>query len=340
MRQTGTRTALQALTTSARHNSHHTLWLVEDICKIFACFDPMKRRAALIGAPTSAGAYAPGQEKAPAAFRTYGLLDGIGRAGWDVRDAGDVAGFRWRSDPQNPKAMNVEAVLRIAKSLADRVENALHAREIALVLGGDCTIELGSVAGALRGGMSVGLLYIDLDTDLNPPANSDGALDWTGVAHLLDLEGAAPELSAIGPRRPMLSDRDILYFAADLATQTPSERSTMETRGLSAIELNDVHRDPPAAVQRAVAWGKSFDRLAVHLDVDVLSFTAFPIAENVRRRDGLTLPELSTIIGGVFTATNLATLTITEVNPDHAPDEANAFVALIAMLTQAMAKVV
>jgi arginase len=78
----------------------------------------------------------------------------------------------------------------------------------------------------------------------------------------------------------------------------------------------------------------------VHLDVDVLSFTAFPIAENVRRRDGLVLPELATIIQGVFAATNLATLTITEVNPDHAPDQAQTFVALIAMLTQAMAKTV
>jgi arginase len=297
----------------------------------------MKRRAALIGAPTSAGAYAPGQEKAPAAFRAYGIIDAIRRAGWDVRDAGDVEGARWRPDPQHPKTMNLEVVLSIARSVADRVEDALRGGETALVLGGDCTIELGSVAGALASGTSVGLLYIDLDTDLNPPSASDGALDWTGVAHLLDLEGAAPELSAMGPRRPMLSDRDILFLAADLVTQSPSERDTMRARGLSAIELDDVHRDPHAAVQRAIEWGSSFDRLAVHLDVDVLSFTAFPIAENVRRQDGLTLPELATIVQGIFTATNLATLTVTEVNPDHAPDPAEAFAALIAMLTHAMA---
>ena len=69
----------------------------------------------------------------------------------------------------------------------------------------------------------------------------------------------------------------------------------------------------------------------------MLSFTAFPIAENVRRQDGLTLPELATIVQGIFTATNLATLTVTEVNPDHAPDQAEAFAALIALLTHAMA---
>ena len=164
----------------------------------------MNSRLALIGAPTSAGAYAPGQEKAPAAFRAYGIQQAIRRAGWEIRDAGDVTGFRWRPDPQRPKAMNLEAVVSVARSVADRVAEALYAGEIDLILGGDCTIELGSVAGALRESMSVGLIYIDLDTDLNPPAASDGALDWTGVAHLLDIDGAASELSSLGPRRPML----------------------------------------------------------------------------------------------------------------------------------------
>ena len=71
-------------------------------------------------------------------------------------------------------------------------------RRKALVVGGDCTIELGSVAGALQSGASIGLVYVDLDVDLNAPATSDGALDWTGVAHLLDIPGAAPELSGLG----------------------------------------------------------------------------------------------------------------------------------------------
>jgi arginase len=175
----------------------------------------MNSTLTLIGAPTSAGAYAPGQEKAPAAFRAHGIVQAMRRAGWDVRDAGDVTGFRWRPDLPYPSAMNLEAVVGVARSVADRVADALHAGQVALVLGGDCTIELGSIAGALRECSSVGLIYIDLDTDLNSPASSDGALDWTGVAHLLDVEGAAPELSSMGPRRPMMPDHAILYLGVD-----------------------------------------------------------------------------------------------------------------------------
>jgi arginase len=207
---------------------------------------------------------------------------------------------------------------------------------MALILGGDCTIELGSVAGALEECTSLGLIYIDLDTDLNPPAASDGALDWTGVAHLLDVEGAAPELSSVGPRRPMLSDDAIMYLGVDPITQTDAERATIASRQLRLIELEQVHRSPEEAIRRAVEWGRSFERLAIHLDVDILSFPAFPIAENVRRQDGLTLQELSTILRGIFTAPNLATLTITEVNPDHAPDQEETFGALISLLANAM----
>jgi arginase len=162
----------------------------------------MTQRLALIGAPTSAGAFAPGQEQAPAAFRGHGIVEAMRRAGWHVRDAGDVEGFRWRPDLRRPRCMNLEAVVRTAKNVSDLVAVALRAEEMALVLGGDCTIELGSIAGAQRDGASVGLVYIDLDTDLNPPAASDGALDWTGVAHMLNLEGTASELSsmALGAR--------------------------------------------------------------------------------------------------------------------------------------------
>lgn len=46
----------------------------------------------VIGAPTSAGAFGPGQERAPAAFRTHGLLDALQARGLDVVDEATVAG--------------------------------------------------------------------------------------------------------------------------------------------------------------------------------------------------------------------------------------------------------
>ena len=79
------------------------------------------RTLGLIGAPSSAGAYAPGQEKAPETFRRHGLVAALSHAGRQVSDRGDIAAFRWRPDPARPKAMNLDAAQRTAQDVATRV---------------------------------------------------------------------------------------------------------------------------------------------------------------------------------------------------------------------------
>jgi arginase len=284
----------------------------------------------LIGVPSSAGAYAAGQEKAPAAFRRHGLVAALSKAGLQVRDRGDVEGFRWRPDLANPKAMNVDVVCRVAGAVADQVAESLAADGTVLVLGGDCTVELGTVAGALRGSESVGLIYIDFDADLNPPDASDGALDWTGVAHMLDIPGSAPQLADLGPRRPLLTSQDVLQFAVENVTD--GEAETIRARGIRKISLQQVKADPREAAGQALAWAGGYERLLVHFDVDVLAYVECPIAENVRRCEGLSLEEIGVVLGILLKAPNWRGLTITEVNPDHAPDEAEILGRLIAML--------
>jgi hypothetical protein len=73
-------------------------------------------------------------------------------------------------------------------AVAAAVSDAYTRGEDVLVFGGDCTVELGTVAGALADGSSVGLIYIDLDGDLNTPATGDGVLDWMGLAHILGID--------------------------------------------------------------------------------------------------------------------------------------------------------
>ena len=67
------------------------------------------RSAQVIGVPTSAGAFAPGQEEAPAALRAAGLIEALVRAGLVVRDDGDCATWRWRPDRENRRAQNLGA---------------------------------------------------------------------------------------------------------------------------------------------------------------------------------------------------------------------------------------
>jgi arginase len=292
------------------------------------------RSLSVIGAPSSAGAYAPGQEKAPAAFRRHGLIGALTTAGVRVYDSGDLPLIRWKPDLERPKSMNLTAVRETALRLSDAVAAAMEAEFAALVLGGDCTVELGTVAGAQRDGSSVGLVYIDLDVDLNPPAESDGALDWTGVAHMLDLPGVEPDLAHIGARAPMLEASDVFFFAPDAIT--PGEERTIQNLSIACTRLFEVKASIERSTQEVLRWASRFDRLLIHVDLDVLSYIDFPIAENVRRCPGLKLEELDRILDVLVSADNWSALTIAEANPDHAPDEESTFRRLNASVVRAI----
>jgi arginase len=110
------------------------------------------RIVSVLGAPSSAGAYAPGQEDAPAALRDAGLIDGLRDAGLEVRDRGDLPRFRWQPDRTDPAAQNLAEVVATAERTRDAVAAAIERGEFALVLGGDCTVGLGTVAGSVHTG--------------------------------------------------------------------------------------------------------------------------------------------------------------------------------------------
>jgi arginase len=293
-----------------------------------------RRPLTVIGAATSAGAYAPGQECAPAAFRRHGLEQALASRGRTVRDHGDIVSFRWRPDPAQPQAMNLAAVRRACDLVARFVATAIAAQEDVFVLGGDCTVELGTVAGANAAGARVGLVYMDFDADLTTPETSDGALDWTGVAHLLDLPGCEPSLAGLGPKRPMLAPEQLLYFG--VANITPPEAAAIERHAIAVVARDEVLHDVEAAAARAADWASRFDCVLIHFDADVLSFIDFPIAENVRRCDGLTLDQAAIVLTRLIALPQWRGLTVTEVNPDHAPDEAAAFVRLNDMLARGL----
>jgi arginase len=280
----------------------------------------MPRRLEIVGAPSSAGAYAPGQERAPQAYRAAGLPGFLQDRGIAVTDRGDVPGFRWRLDREHVRAMNADAAAGVASAVADQVAAILSDGSAPLVLGGDCTVELGTVAGASRGTPDVGLVYIDFDTDLNTPQSvEDGALDWMGVAHLLGLPETVPSLAGVGPWTPMLRPDQVLFFAN--GSSTDFERRTIADLGIEEVPLAQVTSDP-AGSARGIAdgWARRFERLLVHVDADVLDFLDFPIAEETRRYRGLRFEQLVAVLRELVAAPNWTTLTICEVNPDHDPD--------------------
>ena len=291
----------------------------------------------VLGVPTSAGAFAPGQERAPAALREAGLLTALGERGVEVRDLGDSPVWRWRPDRERPRAQNLDAVTAIARDTAERVEAALGDGPL-LVLGGDCSIELGVLSGHLAQDTSVGLVYLDLHPDLNTPESVvEGTFDWMGMAHALGVEGAAPELAGIGPRRPLLSDDQVLFLGYGPERARPFELDQIVRRGLAAIPVDTVAADPEAAAGRALDFASRFDRLLVHFDVDVVDFNDAQLSEDAVRGDGLTLDAAMRALRVLASSERLSAVTVTEINPFHGDEEGQTLRQFADMLADCLA---
>jgi arginase len=273
----------------------------------------------VIGVPSSMGAFAPGQERAPAALRGAGLIDRLAATGSDVRDRGDGEVRRWFPDREHPFAQHVDPVRDVAVETAERVAAADGA--LALVLGGDCTIELGTLAGLQeRRGGRIGLVYVDLHADMNTPSTVRwGALDSMGTAHALGDDLAELALVKAFARVPLLRPDELWLFGHGHGQD--HERERIATLGIGRTPVEDVAADPVAAAERTLeAFAGTVGHLAVHLDVDVIDFVDLPLQENVGRNEGLSFHTTMAALGTLLAHPAVASLTICELNPDHDPD--------------------
>ncbi len=213
--------------------------------------------------------------------------------------------------------MHAAAVAASARAVAEKVSSAAAGGHLPLVLGGDCTVELGTVLGMREHLPSLRLLYIDAHPDLNTPASvPDGALDWMGTAHLLGLPETDAELAGLGSRRPMLDASDLVLLANSDRITAHEDRVISEHR-IANVPDGRVRADPAAAAAEALGLLGDRSRFLVHLDADVIDFADLPLAENTTRNVGLPFETVMRTLDTVVAAEGFAALTVTEINPHH-----------------------
>ncbi len=288
------------------------------------------RIVTLIEAPTSAGGYAPGQEDGPRALLEAGLVERLGAAGVAVRRGGQVTPFRWLPDPDNPRAANAVAVIDRAGQVAALVRSA-PAEDRIVVLGGDCTVGVGTVVGLQHLVERLGVVYVDRHADLNVPDSTvDGALDWMGVAHMLDIDGAVDGLAALAGHRPMLSSGQISFLG--LGPRTDFEAKVISDRRLPVIDVRVAASDPLRSARAALSALSACDGLAVHFDVDLVDFLDAPLAENTDRGIAPSLTTCGEMLTELLSDVRVRALTVTEFNPHHGSEDGGTTQRLVEIL--------
>jgi arginase len=274
----------------------------------------------LVGAPSSAGAHHAGQELAPAALRRAGLVGRLRSGGVPVRDGGDLPVTPFVADPGHPRARNLTAVVAAADALADRVAGVVRAGRRPLVVGGDCTLTLGVMAGVGRSYDDAGLVYVDGDADVGTPQNTDsGIFDSMGVAHLLG--AGAPELARLGGAGPLVAPHRLFLVGCDPREVDAAGHAFLRDRGVGYHEAAELAAAPEKIATEAIgAVAAASGPVVVHVDVDVVDSGDLPLGNFPHYGSGVPFDAVLSCLGVLLRHESCAGLVLTEVNPTHDAD--------------------
>jgi arginase len=275
-------------------------------------------KVAMIGVPMDLGGGRRGVDMGPSAMRIAGLEDGLRRLGLHYEDRGNVPVPQPESRvPLDPKARFLNEIARCCRRLRARVERVLEEEVFPLVVGGDHSIAIGTVAAisshyAARR-QRIGLIWFDAHGDMNTPETTPSG-NIHGMPCAAILGRGAPELVGLGDLQPMVEPaqacivgvRDLDQFERDEIKRTGVRVFTM--RDIDMWGMNEIMRRALAIVTDGTAgFHLSFDMDGT--DPTVAPGVGTPVP------GGTDLRESHLVMEHAAESGKLLGLEVTEINP-------------------------
>ena len=277
------------------------------------------RPYAIIEAPSILGLKPTGVDKLPEQLLSYGLADRL-----HARRAArlETPAYSFERDPET-KTLNAHAIAEWSPKLADALEAVLDAGEFPIILGGDCSILLGSTLALKRRGR-YGLLFIDGHADFyQPEVNPNGE---AASMELAFATGHGPRLlSDLEGRGPLVRNEDVFVFGFRDAHEQVEYGSQPLPPDLHAFDLATVRR---LGVERAAEAAvehltrEELDGFFIHVDADCLNDDIMP-AVDYRLAGGLSWDELKRTLQVAVGSGKAVGLEITIYNPKLDKDGAS-----------------
>ena len=286
----------------------------------------------VIGAPMDLGADRRGVDIGASAIRYANLNEQLRSHGHTVHDTGNL--FIPQPESQSigdPKVKYLEPIVHVAEELTNIVSATLQAQEFPLVLGGDHSIALGSLAGVAHIHKDVGVLWIDAHGDFNTDQTTP-----SGNIHGMILAASAglghARLTQVGGWSPKISTQTIVIVGArDL---NPGEKELLRASAIHVFTMTDIdQRGISEVMQQALTIaGQGHDGIHLSLDMDALDPKEAP-GVGTPVRGGLTYREAQLAMELVADCGQLVAMDVVEVNPILDRENATALLAVELVLS-------
>jgi len=280
----------------------------------------------IIGVPSDLGVRELGVSLGPTAMRLAGLVNVLARLGFDVHDLGDIHIDVIDSPEQNPNCIHLRSIEQISKITAERVRDAVAGNRIAVCIGGDHSLAIGSVSGLASVKKRVGLVWIDAHPDANTPESTiTGNIHGMPVAVLL---GRGPkELTRILTDEPKVLPENLCILAArDI---DPAERELLEKLNVRMYTIYDIDdKGMPRVTHEVIEqFAGKVDALHVSLDLDALTKTIAP-GVGIPNSAGLTLREAHYLCKRLGETGIIRSIDVADMNPVYDLESRTAHTAI------------
>jgi arginase len=268
----------------------------------------------IIGAPSDFGQGRRGVDMGPSAIRYAGLQEKLEQLGHRVEDLGNIP----VPPPEQHRVVHeklkyLSEVKAVCEALFERVRDVVRAGHVPIVLGGDHSISIGSVAGVAAARPSLGIIWFDAHGDMNTHETTpSGNIHGMPLAASLGL--GHPDLTQIGGFAPKVQpDKVVLVCARSI---DPEEARLIRKSGITVFTMTDIDKLGMGEVmEKAIRIaGDGTDSIHLSLDLDALDpmfapGVGTPVNGGVTYREGHLAMEM------LADSQKVGSVDVVEVNP-------------------------
>jgi arginase len=271
----------------------------------------------LLGVPMDLGAGRRGVDMGPSAIRIAGVTEKLQSLGHTVIEEGDISTkIPEQQKVKNPKLKYLPEIVRACSLLAAKTEKILDAGGFPLILGGDHSIAIGTIAGVSnfckKKNKKLGVIWVDAHGDMNTDVTSpSGNIHGMPLAASIGL--GALELTSIGGDFQKIDPKNLVMIAIrDLDT---GEKAAIRKNNITIYTMEDIDKHGMAVIiTKALRKLKDVDFIHISFDLDAMDPKECP-GVGTPVKGGLDYREAHLIMETLSENNRMNSLEVVEANP-------------------------